>query len=253
MIKDRDIVFVTTTIYTKWLKKQQALLTKFFPDSEKVLIDGRSGWPNSWFFWVEKIKNREETWYIHVDEDFFLQSREEVIFLIEKMEREDFHISAISDGYCHFRGNNPIAMNSFFMVGRVSDLKFFDIDPNQIKFQYSDIGWINNMGIHYEDDFSKDFEYPHNKACDQSWGQIEGEPYYVFLWLMKRNGRRFYYLYPRFDDRFKSTNPRVEEGRDDIGIHMWYTRNWNSQMDVHGLPNIERYLLVENYLENQNQ
>ena len=30
---------------------------------------------------------------------------------------------------------------------------------------------------------------------------------------------------------------------------MWYTRYWDSPMDVHGLPNSERYRRIEEYLK----
>ncbi len=66
---------------------------------------------------------------------------------------------------------------------------------------------------------------------------------------MKELGCKFDYLYPYFDDRFKS-NPRLEKDSLDIGIHMWYTRNWNSEMDVWGLKNVERYNRVEKFLKN---
>lgn len=68
---------------------------------------------------------------------------------------------------------------------------------------------------------------------------------------MKELGYKFDYIYPYFDDRFKSTNPRLEKDSDDIGIHMWYTRNWNSQMDVWGLPNNEKYNKVEGYIKSK--
>ena len=79
--------------------------------------------------------------------------------------------------------------------------------------------------------------------------KFEQEPYYAFMWSMKEAGARFGYLYPHFDDRFKSTNPRISENSKDIGIHMWYTRNWNSDMDVWGLPNNKRYELIEEHLK----
>jgi hypothetical protein len=66
---------------------------------------------------------------------------------------------------------------------------------------------------------------------------------------MKELNLKFDYLYPHFDKTLKSTNPRINETSPDIGIHMWYTRQWNSDMDVHGLPNIERYNKVEEFLK----
>jgi hypothetical protein len=80
----------------------------------------------------------------------------------------------------------------------------------------------------------------------------EQEPYYALLWKLKEAGKKFYYLYPHFDERFKSTNPRIDSGSKDIAIHMWYTRFWESPMDVHGMPNHERYRKVEQYLNSKN-
>ncbi len=69
------------------------------------------------------------------------------------------------------------------------------------------------------------------------------------LWKLKENNLKFKYLYPHFDESFKSTNPRINENSKDIGIHMWYTRQYTSDMDVHGLPNNYRYRLIEEYLK----
>lgn len=248
MIKDENIVFVTTALYTKWLDYQSNLIKKHFPQSEHLIIDGRDNWPKSWFYWIETVSKRSEKWYIHIDEDFFIESREEIINLIEKMESENYDLSGISEAYCHYRGNNPVAMNSFFMVGKVEDLKLFNLDPNALEFSYSESGWRNNMNLHYKDSYFESYSYPHDKAIDKSWHQSEAEPYYLFIWLMKENNKRFYYLYPEFDLRFMSTNPRIYKDSADIGIHMWYTRNWGSNMDVHGMRNSERYLLVEEHL-----
>lgn len=254
MITDKDIVFVTTTLHTKWLGYQQQLLEKHFPNSDRVVVDGTNflrQWPNAWFWWIENIKGRKEKWYIHVDEDFFLENSEEVYSLLEKMESEGYDLAGTSDGFSHFRGNNPVALNSFFMVGKVKDLDLFNVDLEQLRFMMDGNEWKNNLGIQYEQKYSEDFKYPHNKASEQGWNSFDGEPYYLFFWLLKQNNKKFYYLYPFFDPRFKSTNPRILENSPDIGIHLWYTRLWNSPMDVHGMPNVERYLLLENYIQNK--
>jgi hypothetical protein len=250
MIQDKDIVFVTTALYTKWLGYQSDLIKRYFPESEQVIMDGRTGWPNSWFYWISKISGRSEKWYIHIDEDFFIESRDEIINLLEKMDSSGYDLSGISEAYCHYRGNNPVALNSFFMVGRVEHLKFFDIDPNSISFTYNDSGYSNNMGLYHKDEYMEDYVYPHEKAIDKVWHQKEAEPYYLFMWIMKNNGLKFYYLYPEFDRRFMSTNPRIEKDSPDIGIHMWYTRIWESPMDVHGMKNSDRYFLIEEHLRN---
>jgi hypothetical protein len=249
MIIDSDIVFVTTSMSTKWIGYQQKILNANFPKSTFVVVSGIGNWPKSWFYWIDQIKNLDKKWYIHIDEDCFLESREEVLKLLEKMDAEDIGISAISEAYCHFRGNNPVAFNSFFLVGRIQDLKDINIDLNCINFTYDGNKWSNSMGLHFKEEYKEGFEYVHEKAWPYENYDIEAEPYYLFCWLMKEKKIKFYYLYPYFDDRFKSTNPRIEKDSPDIAIHMWYTRMWDSQMDVHGLPNSVRYSRLENYLK----
>ena len=114
MIKDQDIIFVTTTLYTKWLNYQKQLVKKHFPESEHIVVDGRNNWPYAWFHWLNPLKNTSAKWFVHLDEDCFLNSREELLKLIQKMEDEDLTLSAVSDGYHHYRGANPVAINSFF-------------------------------------------------------------------------------------------------------------------------------------------
>ena len=73
----------------------------------------------------------------------------------------------------------------------------------------------------------------------------------MILWMLIERGKKFYYLYPHFDERFKSTNPRISKDSPDIAVHMWYTRFWSSDMDVHGMPNSARYEKVEEYLNSK--
>jgi hypothetical protein len=239
-----DIVFVTTTLYTKWLDYQSKIIKDLFPDSEHIIVDGRSSWPNSWFNWIDLAKKSNSKYYIHIDEDFFITNKDEVIRCIEKIESEDIDLLGCSDGYHHYRQHNPVAINTFFMVGKVESLK--DLDFSVIKFQWVGDSYINNMNLHYKEDYSNGFEYKHEKFAGCKFDNFE--PYYAFLWKMKEMGLKFDYLYPHFDDRFKSTNPRIDKDSEDIGIHMWYTRQWNSDMIVSGVSNISRYIELEKYL-----
>jgi hypothetical protein len=86
MIKDEDIIFVTTTLQTKWLNYQREIIKNLFPDSPRIIIDGRSDWPYSWFYWMKEIKEVPGKWFIHLDEDCFIESKEEILRLIEKMD-----------------------------------------------------------------------------------------------------------------------------------------------------------------------
>ena len=89
MIEDKDIVFVTTTLYTKWLDYQSEIIKKIFPNSQHIIVDGKENWPNSWFYWIDEVKKSDRKYYIHIDEDFFITSKDELIKAIQKMEDND--------------------------------------------------------------------------------------------------------------------------------------------------------------------
>jgi len=245
MVKEQDIVFVTTTLKTKWLGYQSAIIKKLFPQSEHILVDGTSNWPNSWFYWIDRVKETGAKYYVHIDEDFFIESKEEMLRCIDIMENQNVDLLGVPDGYHHYRGANPVAINTFLMFGRVESLK--KVNFSNIMFGYGQNGWANNFGIAFRESYMDGFEYKHRQQGGSNFA-FEQEPYYAFLWTMKELGCRFSYLYPHFDEMFKSTNPRIDEFSEDIGIHMWYTRQWSSSEDIHGMTNAERYAEVEKHL-----
>lgn len=253
MIEEKDIVFVTTTLYTKWLDYQSKIIKKLFPESHHIIVDGRGGWPNSWFYWIDKIKESDKKYYIHLDEDFFITSKDEVLKVLQKMEDEKIDLMGVPDGYHHWRGANPIAFNTLILFGRIDDVKKLDLDLKSAKyslltFDRSSYFWGNNFGIKMEDSYKNGYTYPHRIQGGSNF-KNDHEPYYAFLWSMKELDCKFEYLFPYFDDRFKSTNPRISEESNDIGIHMWLTRQWTSSEIIHGLPNVERYNRVEKYIK----
>ena len=252
MIQDKDILFVTTTLYTKWLGYQQNLLKKYFPDSEQLVVNGTTRWPNVWFDWIPLLKNYTgKKWLIHLDEDCFIQGRDEIITLLEKMESEGWDCAGVPDGMHHYRGANPVAFNTFFMICDFEKTKNLPIDLNNLQFGFDGQSWRNNKGVGFQYSYMSDFKLPFDPPHQQHNFLNEQEPYYYFMWSMKLAGFKFLYLYPHFDETFKSTNPRIEKDSPDIAIHMWYTRGWNSNMDVHGLPNVERYNRVEKNILSQ--
>lgn len=250
-IRDEEIVFVTTTFYSKWLNYQRKCIQKLFPESEFITVDGNKNWPYAWFYWLDELKDRKEKWFVHIDEDCFLTSREELEKLISEMESDGSTLAAVSDGFHHYRGANPVAINSFFMVGKTQDFNELNFSLEGIKFWHENSGWRNSLGILYNHEKHRaDFSYPHRKMENGENCAYEQEPYYMILWMLKEGGKKFKYLFPHFDERFKSTNPRISEISPDIAIHMWYTRTWESPSPVHGVPNVLRYQRIEEFLNN---
>jgi hypothetical protein len=257
-IEDKDIVFITSSLMTKWMNIQSKLIKHYFPNSRHIIINGStnefiSKWPNSWFYFLYELQKCDEKFYVHIDEDFFLDSREELLKTFDKMEANNIDLMGVSDGNNHYRGANPVAINTFLMIGRVSDVKKIDVDRlSKAKYMYGSQNgvsgtWVNDLGIRYKEEYGLDYKYDFTKFGGCNY-KVEQEPYYSFLWTLKEMGCKFDYLFPYFDDRFKSTNPRLEENSNDIGYHMWYTRSWSSQMDVHGMRNMDRYNYIEKYI-----
>jgi hypothetical protein len=246
MIKEKDIVFVTTTLYTKWLFYQSSIIKELFPESTHIWVDGRKNWPNSWFDWIAKLKYRKEKYYVHVDEDFFFTSKKEFMKCIELMENDDISLLGCPDGYHQFRQHNPVAINTFFMIGKIEDLKEVSFEGIKFMFNKEKDDWENSYNILFKNEFIKEFNY--NFPQDQNCRFDNYEPYYVFMWLLKEKNKKFGYLYPKYNEEYKVTTPMLEVNSEPIGYHMWYTRQWNSYMDVLGLPNIERYKKMELFL-----
>ena len=92
MILEKDICFVTTTLYTKFLAYQSTILKKEFPDSQHLIINGTKNWPNSWFYWIDEVKKTNCKFFIHIDEDFFLTSKDELMKALNKMDDEGIDI-----------------------------------------------------------------------------------------------------------------------------------------------------------------
>ncbi len=249
MLTDQDILFITPTIWTKWLDHSKRIVAEIFPESEHLVVDGTKRWPYDWFNWIELIKDKPQRWVVHIDEDCFLRSREQLVRLIDTMEKEGTTLAAVSDGYHHYRGANAVAVNSFFMVVRTDHINELNIKLSELKIGYSSGGWTNHLGLRFDPTkHALDFEYPHEIMENGSNTNIEQEPYYMLLWMLKEKGRKFRYLYPKFDDYLKSTNPRIDAESPDIAVHMWYARECDHATTVHGLPNNERYRRLSDIL-----
>jgi hypothetical protein len=261
MVSDSEIVFVTTALYTKWLDYQKNIIKKLFPESTHIIVDGRKlqEWPKSWFYWIDHIKQTQYKWYVLIDEDCFLSNREELINVINKMNNEDINIMGCSDGYYEQRNYNPIAMNPFLMIGRISDIDRIQIDMKSFRFKLNTLRtgvgkllyyWTNNSGVKFKQEYKDTFIYPHKIKGVANF--LDGaEPYYFFFWYMKEIGCKFEYLYPHLDEYYNSTNPRISENSNDIAIHMWETRNCDSDTNFLGLSNKERWSRIKKYMDNK--
>ena len=241
-----EITFLTTSTISDIQVTQSRCIKKFFPDSEHVIIDGNKSFPKVWYEWLDVVKDSESDWFIHIDEDCFITSPDEILKLIEEMKSGGYDIAGSPDGYNEFyRHGNHMAINSFFMV-----LNKSVIDT-----------WHNRTGNCPQ--FKKDWieEYPFERHGDSHFiynvKLLDGyhtwvpysEPYYGFLWVLKQKGLKFKYIEPVFNPTFSTTdllNGTVK--------HMWFQRQRKSVKVVsaaHTISNKDRFdgmLLYINHL-----
>ena len=254
MIKDQDIIFVTTTLYTECLDLQQTIIKRLFPGSECVVIDGSDlkNWPNSFYYWMENVKKSNAKYFIHIDEDCFIIDKAEILRTLTLLE-ERYDIIGCPDGYHPPRSFNPIVINPFLMFGKTSIIKDMDIDMINLSYKlninniYKYI-WSNSVDLKFKHSYKDTFFYPHPIIGGFTFEDGK-EPYYGFFWYLKDKYYRFGYLYPHFDKTLKSTNPMIDHNSKEMAIHMWESRNMNSDKEFYGLTAKQRFDNIKNFLK----
>lgn len=232
------IVFFTTSTFSDIQETQSACIRKFFPESNHVKFDGRRGWFAVWYQWIEWAKNYQADWYVHIDEDCFINSREEIDNLISFMTKEGYDIAGPPDGHFEYRSGNHMAFNSFFMI---MNRKCIDSWNNRKEIPQFKKEWIEEYPYekknhsHYE--WNMEFGSS-GKPLGLIW-KPETEPYYDFMWVLKDSGCKFYYLEPIFGEEFQTTNLL-----NNTIIHMWHQRErWSDNIvsPLHKIPNRLRF------------
>ena len=232
------IVFFTTSTFSDIQETQTACIRKFFPESHHVKFDGRKGWFSVWYQWLEFAKTYEADWYVHIDEDCFLTSRQEIEKLVQFMTENNYDIAGPPDGHFEYRSGNHMAFNSFFMI---MNRKCIDSWNNRSNIPQFKKEWIEEYP--YEKKNHSHYEYnmefgSSGKPLGLIW-KPETEPYYDFMWVLKDSGCKFYYLEPVFGEEFQTTNLL-----NNTIIHMWHQRErWQDIVvsPLHRMTNKQRF------------
>lgn len=236
LASNKEIAFFTTAIGTRWLFYQQYLLRTHYPGSQRYIINGNVRWDFDsgldcvWYDFVNHAVAAppEIKYFVCIDEDCFITRPAFIYELIDQLENEQVSLIGPPDVIDQIRGENPLALNSFFMIGKIVDLRtvFDHFDPT-LAFKDLDVAkpFMKNQGG-------------------------EAEPYYPFFWNYYRQGLRITFLKSAFDPAFCCT-ALLDNTGNNWALHMWYTRQWSSRMDFCGRQNRKRYQVVGDYLKQQ--
>jgi hypothetical protein len=196
MIEEKDILFVTTSMNNKWSYYSRQLVSKNFPNSEHLIVDGTTGWWQVWFKWIELIKNKTQKYVIHLDDDAFITNKDEIL------NKEEYEKGFIDDIY---------------------------ID-----------GIIKHKMSH--------------NFCDLSFSPWTGDIFYPLFWSILENGYKIKYIYPNYGGKnLESTNPSIEKGSPEFLIHMWFTREWNTEKHINRYNYAESILINKMNLKSYNE
>jgi hypothetical protein len=241
------ITFFTTSTFSDIQEVHTSCIRKFFPDSQHIKFDGRTGWFTVWYNWLDYAINVDSDWYVHIDEDCFITSSEKIYELIDKMTAEGIDIAGPPDGHHEYRSGNHMAYNSFFMIMNRKCIEAWYNKTHTPQFKEE---WIEE----YPYDKKNGTRYEYNMEFGSSGkplGMIwkpETEPYYDFFWVLKEVGIKFYYLEPIFGNELQTTD--LLEG---TITHLWHQRERFSNTIVsplHTIPNIQRYNMMLEKIEN---
>ena len=236
------LTFFTTTTYTDIQEYQSKLIKKYFPNSEHILIDGRTGWFSIWYEWLNRAKDMDSDYFIHIDEDCFIFDNKYILETIDKMKKGNYDISGSPDGCVPYRSANYMALNSFFMI---ISKKAVETWFNRTYIPQFKEEWIEEYPFEKENDFTFIYEITFGSSDKYKW--IPGsEPYYDLFWVLKDNNINFLYLKSKLsDDIIKSSNLLNNSIR-----HMWYQRqryNDKFKIDLWEISNKQRFdLMIEN-------
>lgn len=218
---DEEIVFVTNTRFTPWLEHSQAAIEAEFAASRRLVIDGRSGWPEVWFRWIRRVRRAPERWVCLVDEDCFLCGRDALRSIVARMSETGSAVAGVPDHFYMPRVFNELAMNPFFLL--VDRRRMLDAMKRVRRWRELRLRpqWFDLARYPWEPDV-------HREAA-------EYEPFYCFTWLFYEAEMPLLYLYPHEDFRFANeqgafpaTAIRMEPSTPDACIHLWYSREWDT-------------------------
>ena len=234
------LLFVTTSLGTKWESYSQSLIEVAYPESARLVVDGTQNWFPLMF--LEPALAHDSDYIIHIDEDCFLFDSGQLDQLVQYLNaHEDIVMAGIPDGGNYYREHNPYACNLFFLIFKTKAIReLLNADPEWRSRKF-------NQTFRSGEDLDE-------SILDQSRIKFDDyEPYYGSFWAILGSGKRIAYLNSSVDPTLLSTDVTFASDEGPMTRHMWYLRSWN-RADLSpngGITHRARYRLLEKQIISQ--
>jgi hypothetical protein len=228
------LLFITTSLGTKWESYSQTLIELGYPSHKRILVDGTKNWSPLKFLPVALDQDSDYT--IHIDEDCFLYDAHQLDKLISYMDqREDIVLAGTPDGGHYHRDHNPYACNLFFLIFKTQAIReVLSRNP----------AW---SGLRFKESFKETADLDISLLDQSLLNYDDFEAYYAFSWSVIESGKKIAYLKATLNPTLMSTDIYFDGEVLPLVRHMWYLRSWFvAEPDIHlKVPHRQRYLALE--------
>ena len=212
----------------------------------KIVVFGKNGLHNMAFI-DHIIKNSLKynfDWMVYIDEDCFITNLDALNDLIQYQINNNFSCSGVPDGgVISHRFHNPIAINPFFMIMNVADIrKRYNLDEITHSYYASDLDRfiptdLIKKEFIYQSDYDKTIAkgykpfgvvYDNFEAC-----------YGFFFWLLRNNFKMLYLDADEYSDNL-TTIVKNQNGVSFV-YHTWFARKWHDENNKKRIMKIVDY------------
>jgi hypothetical protein len=213
---------------------------------KKIVVSGKDGLHNAAFI-NHVIRNPlkyDFDWMIYVDEDCFITNQQALEDLIQYQIVNNYACSGVPDGgVISHRFHNPIAINPFFMIMNIGEIrKKYNIEEIWSSQYAQDLDRFIPTGLIkkdfiYQSDYDKTIAkgykpfgviYDNFEAC-----------YGFFFWLLRNNFKMLYLAADEYSDNL-TTIVKNQNGVSFV-YHTWFARKWHDENNKKRIMKIVDY------------
>jgi hypothetical protein len=202
---------------------------------DKITVSGKDRNYFAFNFINHIITNKEKynfDWMVYIDEDCFITNQQALEDLIQYQINNNYACSGVPDGgVISLRVHNPIAINMFFMILNIGEIrKKYDINAVKTSLYGEDLNkHIPTLLMKKEYIYKPEYKEITNlglKPFDIKFDNFES--YYCFFFWLLRNDFKMLYLDANEHTDNITTIVKNQNGVE-FAYHTWYGRKWNRE------------------------